>query len=195
MPAMHQKDDITLLLDRAAMGDRRAVDVLLPMLYDELRAIAEHQLRSERSDLTLQATALVHEAYMRMVNQDQVVWESRNHFLAIASQAIRRILVDAARARSAKKRGGDRQRLMLDTGMLIEEEKPADLVELDEALALLGERYPEKARIVELRFFGGLTIAEVSAVLDMPSRTVDRHWKFARAWLYRELNSAGDRPS
>jgi len=192
---MHQKDDITLLLDRAAAGDQRAVDVLLPMLYDELRAIAEHHLRSERPDLTLQATALVHEAYMRMVNQDRVVWESRNHFLAIASQAIRRILVDAARARSAQKRGGDRQRLMLDTAMLIEEEKSADLVELDEALALLGERYPEKARIVELRFFGGLTLVEISTVLDMPSRTVDRHWQFARAWLFREIRSGRDCPS
>lgn len=186
---MHQKDDITQLLDRVASGDRRAVDVLLPLLYDELKTIAEHHLRSERPDHTLQATALVHEAYIRMVNQDRVVWESRAHFLAIASQAIRRILVDAARARHAQKRGGDRKRLVLDTSMLVDQGRATDLVALDEALALLGERYPEKAKIVELRFFGGLTGAEVASVLDMPSRTVDRHWQFARAWLFRELDS------
>jgi RNA polymerase sigma factor (TIGR02999 family) len=185
---MHQKDDITQLLDRVASGDRRAVDVLLPLLYDELKTIAEHHLRSERPDHTLQATALVHEAYIRMVNQDRVVWESRAHFLAIASQAIRRILVDAARARRAQKRGGDRKRLVLDTSMLVDHGQATDLVALDEALARLGERYPEKAKVVELRFFGGLTGAEVSSVLDIPSRTVDRHWQFARAWLFRELD-------
>ncbi|MCR9218505.1 MAG: sigma-70 family RNA polymerase sigma factor [bacterium] len=188
---MHKKDDITQLLDQVAAGDDRAVDVLLPMLYEELRAIAEYHLKAERPDHTLQATALVHEAYLRMVNQDRVVWESRAHFLAIASQAIRRILVDAARARNALKRGGDRKRLLLDTGMLANENEHTDLVALDDALAKLHERYPDKARIVELRFFGGLTGAEVSTVLDIPSRTVDRHWQFARAWLFREL---GDHP-
>lgn len=192
---MTQQQDITQLLDRVASGDQRAVDILLPVLYDELRAIAEHHLRSERQDLTLQATALVHEAYLRLVNQDKAVWEGRTHFLAIASQAIRRILVDAARARNAQKRGGDRKRLQLDTSMLIDEPKPADLVALDAALAHLAELYPEKAKIVELRFFGGLTVAEVSAFLDIPSRTIDRHWQFARAWLYRQLSEQPENPA
>lgn len=192
---MHMPTDITLLLNRVAAGDDRAVDVLLPHLYDELRQIAEHHLRSERLDHTLQATALVHEAYLRMVNQDRVVWESRTHFLAIASQAIRRILVDAARARRAQKRGGDRRRVLLDTSMLADQQRPTDLVELDEALARLAERYPEKAKIVELRFFGGLTGAEVSSILGIPSRTVDRHWQFARAWLFRELNEGVGEPA
>ena len=192
---MHKKDDITELLDQVASGDDRAADVLLPLLYEELRSIAEYHLKAERPDHTLQATALVHEAYLRMVNQDKVVWESRAHFLAIASQAIRRILVDAARARNALKRGGDHKRLMLDTGMLAEEREPTDLVALDEALSKLQEQYPEKARIVELRFFGGLTGAEASAVLGVPSRTVDRHWQFARAWLFRELGGEAEEES
>ncbi len=187
---MNQQQDITQLLERVASGDQRAVDLLLPVLYDELRAIAEHHLRSERQDLTLQATALVHEAYLRLVNQDKAVWESRTHFLAIASQAIRRVLVDAARARNAQKRGGGRQRLQLDTSLLVDQQRPSDLVELDAALVRLAELYPDKARIVELRFFGGLTVAEVSAFLDIPSRTIDRHWQFARAWLFREMHES-----
>lgn len=189
---MRSQEDITQLLGRVASGDERAVDVLLPLVYAELRAIAEHHLRAERPDHTLQATALVHEAYMKMVNQDRVVWESRAHFLAIASQAIRRILVDSARAKKAEKRGGDRDRVLLDTHLLAEQERPTDLVALDEALERLGEVYPEKAKIVELRFFGGLTGAEVATVLGIPSRTVDRHWQFARAWLYRALSEADD---
>ena len=150
-------------------------------MYAQLLGMARSRFAGQSPSHTLQPTALVHEAYLRMVNQDRVVWESRAHFLAIASQAIRRILVYAARARNALKRGGNRKRLLLDTGMLADENEHTDLVALDDALAKLHDRYPDKARIVELRFFGGLTGAEVSTVLDIPSRTVDRHWQLSRA--------------
>jgi RNA polymerase sigma-70 factor, ECF subfamily len=185
--SMSENTQITEWLERISAGDRRAVDQLLPVVYDELRRLAESQLQRERGDHTLQATALVHEAYMRLIGQRNVVWKNRAHFMAVAAQAIRRILVDHARARGSEKRGGGRGRMSLDSQLEYDDTQATDLVALDESLNRLMKLYPDKARVVELRFFGGLTVDDVAEVLGVTSRTVERHWQFARAWLFREI--------
>jgi RNA polymerase sigma-70 factor, ECF subfamily len=187
---MNDKTQITDWLERISAGDRCAVDLLLPVVYDELRRLAESQLRLERGDHTLQATALVHEAYMRLIDQRNVAWRNRAHFMAVAAQAIRRILVDHARARSSAKRGGGRARISLDSQLLYDDTQATDLLALDESLERLKQQHPDKARVVELRFFGGLKNEDVAEVLNVTTRTVERHWQFARAWLFREV--AGD---
>ncbi|TVQ51038.1 MAG: sigma-70 family RNA polymerase sigma factor [Phycisphaerales bacterium] len=185
---MSHPSDVTELLHRASTGDRPAIDQLLPLVYDELRRLAEHHLKSERADHTLQATALVHEAYLRLVNQQQVQWKGRAHFMAVASMAIRRILVDAARARNAQKRGGQSSRLSLDRELVYDHHQATDLIALHDALDRLAHEHPEKARVVEMRFFGGLSTDECATVLGVTDRSIERYWQFARAWLFRALN-------
>ena len=180
---------ITQLLGRAAQGDAAATNELIPLVYDELRNLASHYLQNEHHrNHTLQPTALAHEAYMRLVGDEEVVWENRAHFFAAASQAIRRILVDHARGRHSLKRGGDRARIDLDKLAVASPSHDADaLLALDDTLARLGTFDQQKARVVELRYFGGLTVEQVAAVLGISERTVAREWRLARAWLRREL--------
>ena len=182
------RSDITRILRQASDGDDSAINRLMPLVYAELRALAENCLRRERPDHTLQATALVHEAYVRLIRQEDVEWQSRAHFFAVAAQAIRRILVDHARTRQRAKRGGDRQRVRLEEGLVLVNDRDLDLLALDEAMGKLADLHQRQARIVELRFFGGLRLKEVAEVLGISPRTVDGDWSMARAWLRRELN-------
>jgi RNA polymerase sigma factor (TIGR02999 family) len=169
-------------------GDSRAADQLLPMVYDRLRALAQELMQQERPGHTLQATALVHEAYLKLVDQQRAQWQDRAHFFAVAAQAIRRILVDHARGHGRAKRGSGRAKLTLNEELAATYDEVVDVVALDDALAQLAEGHPQHARITEMRFFAGLTIEESAAVLGMSTRTVDRHWRYARAWLYRALS-------
>ena len=178
----------TQLLTRLADGERSALDQLLPTVYDELRARAGALLAQERPDHTLSATALVHEAYLKLIDQHAARWQDRAHFCAVAAQAMRRILVDHARARKRIKRGQGR-RGTLDTELLIAFEQTADLVALDEAMAMLETVNADATRVVELRYFGGLTIEQTALVLGVSDSTVERQWRYARAWLYREIRS------
>lgn len=188
---MAQSVDVTQLLASASAGDRQALDQLLPLVYDELRALAGGMMLHERPDHTLQPTALVHEAYRKLVDQTRAQWQDRAHFFAVAAQVIRRILVDHARGHDRVKRGGGRSKLALDEGLVAAYENLVDLVALDEALEKLAVSQPQQARIVEMRFFSGLTIDETAAVLRISTATVERDWRYARAWLYRAL-SDGD---
>ncbi len=164
----------------------------MPLVYDELRALAEAYLQRERPDHTLQATALVHEAYMRLIKQEDVDWQNRAHFFAVAAQAIRRILVDHARGHQSAKRGGDRKRVHLDQNLTLPE-PDLDLLALDEALEELARLHERQARIVELHFFGGLSLKEVAEYLGLSSRTIDGDWYMARAWLRSKLRE-GSQP-
>lgn len=164
-----------------------SVERMVPAIYDDLRRMAEAALRRERPDHTLQATALVHEAYLRLVNQRTVEWQDRTHVCAVAAQAIRRILVDHARSRGRVKRGGGLNKLSLTDVGVGTGDDAIDWTDLDAALARLAATDPRKALVVELRFFGGLTVADIAEALALTPRTVERDWRFARAWLYREL--------
>ena len=179
--------DVTRLLARWGQGDREALDALTPLVYNELRRLAKAHLRRERPDHTLEGTALVHEAYLRLIDQHQVEWKSRNQFFGLAAELIRRILVDHARARVAAKRGGSSSKLYLDDAIVPAQEKDLDLVALDDALQTLARTDPQQSRIVELRYFGGLTIEETAEVLDISPATVKRDWVMAKAFLKREL--------
>ncbi len=185
---MSSTDKNTQVLTQGA--HRGTLDALLPEVYEELRRLAHMQLRSERQGHTLNTTALVHEAYMRLIKQKRVDWNNRPQFLGIASQAMRRILVDHARRRQADKRGNDRIVALDDTGTIVAEARTEDLVALDEALQRLAAFDPRQSRVVECRFFGGLNIEETSQVLGISTATVKREWAVAKAWLYRELHSA-----
>lgn len=185
------RTDVTLWLKKAGDGDDSAVNRLMPLVYDELRALAESYLKQERPGHTLQATALVHDAYVRLVKQEDVEWKNRAHFFAVAAQAIRRILVDHARGRKRQKRGGDRQRVRLDENVALVKSPDVDLLSLDEAMEQLAKLDPRQAQIVELRFFGGLSINEVASYLDVSPRTVDGDWSMARAWLRRAMQTEG----
>ena len=167
------------------------LDDVLPLVYDELRRLAAHYLRGERVNHTLQPTALVNEAYMCLAKQNEVVWRNREHFLAIAANTMRHVLVDHARQRGAVKRGGDRRQVTLHSWIRIEN-RDVDIVALDEALSKLSEFDAHGCRIIELRYFGGLTLEETSKVLDVSAATVKRRWTVAKAWLYRELKSGND---
>jgi RNA polymerase sigma factor (TIGR02999 family) len=180
--------DVTRLLDAAAAGDRQAAADLLPAVYDELRKLAAARLAGERGGHTLQPTALVHEAYLRLVGDQQ--FEHRGHFFAAAAEAMRRILVDHARRRKSAKRGGDRERLDLDAIDIAIADWPEDLVALDEALGRLAAVDPKAARLVHLRFFAGLPIPEVAEVLGISPRTADRLWAYARAWLHQAVRGS-----
>ena len=179
---------VTSLLARARERDRQATDELLPVVYEELRRLAGRFIAAEKRGATLQPTALVHEAYLRLVGSDRAGWENRAHFFAAAARAIRRILVDRARARGAARRGGDRP-LRLDTDAPLAGPGPSlDVLALDEALAKLATIDAQKARVVELRFFGGLSVDETAATLGVSASTVDRDWVFARTWLHRAMS-------
>lgn len=180
-------ENVTGILQEVCNGRDSAVARLFPLVYDELRALAESYLQRERCDHTLQATALVHEAYLRLVDQRDVQWQGRAHFFAVAAQAIRRILVDHARSHLRAKRGGNRRRVALDSSVAWSTGPNLDLVALDEALDRLAALHQRQARIVELRFFGGLSGDETAEVLGIAPRTVDGDWSMARAWLRREL--------
>ncbi|HEX4610459.1 MAG TPA: sigma-70 family RNA polymerase sigma factor [Urbifossiella sp.] len=181
--------DVTRLLDDAAAGDRRAAADLLPLVYDELRKLAAARMANEAPGHTLQPTALVHEAYLRLLGPtDDSRWDNRGHFFAAAAEAMRRILVDAARRKRAEKHGGDRQRTEL-IGVPAPDPRE-DLIALDAALTRLSVEDPQAARLVELRHFSGLTVPDAAQVLGISPRTADRVWVFARAWLHRELTES-----
>jgi RNA polymerase sigma factor (TIGR02999 family) len=183
--------DVTGLLVRWRGGDREALDALTPLVYDELRRLAKSYLRRERPDHTLDGTALVHEAYMRLVDQRNVEWRNRNHFFALAAELIRRILVDHARARIAAKRGGSNVKLSLDEALAPADEKDLNILALDDALVALGKADPQQSRIVELRYFAGLTIEETADVMEISPATVKRDWTTAKAFLKREMLRKG----
>lgn len=184
----------TGLLQEATRGSSDAAERLLPLVYEELRAMADRFLRRERPDHTLQATELVHEAYLRLIDQTRCRWQNEAHFLAVASQAMRRILVDHARRRKSDKRGGGQPKLSLDEAVTVgSDEMSVTLLALDLALGKLAVQHAEIARVVEMRFFGGLTNDECACVLGVSPRTVSRHWEFAQTWLYREMGGGGDR--
>ena len=182
-------ENITQLLIEVTNRNSAAVDVLLPLIYDELRSLAANYLRRERSNHTLEPTALVHEAYLRMVDQTQVNWQNRAHFFGVAAQMMRRILVDHARAHNAEKRGQDFQKLSLDENIDKTVERSSELIALDDALKTLAQMDEQKGRIVELRFFGGLSIDETAEVLGVSAPTVKRQWRMAKAWLYGQVQN------
>lgn len=183
-------NSITALLAELSAGNRDVESRLIPHVYGELRRLAAHYMRSERGNHTLQPTALVNEAYTRLVQQPQIPWQNRAHFFATASHLMRHILVDHARARRAGKRGGLQQQVTLDDALLPSPERTMDVLILDEALENLAQFDPRQARIVELHFFGGLTFAEIALVLKVTERTVKRDWSMARAWLKGELSKS-----
>jgi RNA polymerase sigma factor (TIGR02999 family) len=185
---MPTSGEITRTLVKVRTGDPAAETQLLSLVYKELRDLASQYFREQRSDHTLQPTALVHEAYLKVVESTAQCWDNRAHFFAVAARAMRQILVDHARRRRTAKRGGDRQRVALDEGIDTAHDKDHFLISLDEALVTLAECDPQQRTIVEMRFFGGLTVEETAHVLGISPRSVDRGWSFAKAWLYREMS-------
>ena len=178
---------VTQLLKEIQSGDKAALDQMLPLVYGELKKLASYQLRRERSNHTLQPTALVHEAYMRLINQREVDWRDRAHFFGLASQMMRRILVNHALANKAEKRGGSEVILSLDEVLNFSAQPGVDITLLDDALNRLERIDPQQSKIIELRFFGGLTVEEVAEVLNISSSTIKREWRIAKAWLYEQL--------
>jgi len=185
--------DITGLLLKWGSGNREALDELTPLVYDELRQLAARHLRLEHPGHTLQSTALVHEAYLKLIDQQRVQWQHREHFFAVASQVIRHILVSHARAQNASKRGGGKTVLAFDESFAVAGRREMDLEALDDALEALSKIDPQQGRIVELRFFGGLSIEGTAKVLGISPATVKRDWNVARAWLHRELSGKAGR--
>ena len=179
---------VTDLLARWRLGDREALDALMPLVYQELRHLARHYLRQERPDHTLQSTALVHEAFVRLVGQSPPEWKNRTHFFGVAARLMRQILVDHARSHRAAKRGGDSFKLTLNEALVGSKVKDLDILALDDALNNLAQLNPQQSQIVELRFFSGLSIEDTSEVLGVSPATVKRSWTTARAWLFREMN-------
>jgi RNA polymerase sigma factor (TIGR02999 family) len=186
---MSEPPTITALLIEWSDGDPKALDELTPLVYEELRRMARTYLRAERPDHTLQPTALVHEAYLRLIDQHSVTWQNRAHFFGIASQMMRRILVNHAIARARAKRGGKMQKLSLDQALNVTDQPEVVLLALDEALKKLEVLDPQQSRVVELRYFGGLSIEETAAVLNSSPATIKREWATARLWLRREIAS------
>jgi len=187
--------DVTQLLSQWSRGDHAALEALMPLVYGELRRLASAYLRRERPNHTLQSTALVHEAFMRLIEQQDVQWKSRAHFYGIAAQMIRRILVDYARAQHAEKRGSGAIKLELDEALAVPQDAGLDVVELSDALERLAGYDPRLSRIVELRFFAGLSIEETAEVTGLSPATVKREWVSARAWLFRELRGKKPNPA
>jgi RNA polymerase sigma factor (TIGR02999 family) len=181
-------DQVTQLLVRWRGGDCQALDALMPLVYAELRRLAHYYLQRERSDHTLQSTALVHEAYMRMLGQKLPDWQNRAHFFGVAARLMRQILVEYARGRQAAKRGGDACKVTLDEGALAPQKTDLDVILLDDALKDLAKLDEQQSRIVELRFFAGLSIEDTSEVLGISAATVAREWTTARIWLHREIS-------
>ena len=186
---MQTTKDVTILLNQINNGDSSAPEQLLPLVYDELRKLASGYLKNERPDHTLQATALVHEAYIRLVDWENVSWENRSHFFAVSAQVMRHILVDHARQKKAEIHGGNLQKLALDEAISFSSSREVDLVDLDDALKELEKLDERQSKIVELRFFAGLTIEETAHALGVSTMTVSRDWNFAKAWLFRRLNN------
>ncbi len=186
--------DVTRILAAIEDGDTRAVDELLPIVYNELRHLAARKLAQEPSGQTLQATALVHEAYIRLIGSERPDWDGRAHFFAAAAEAMRRILVERARRKARLKHGGGRKRFELDEADLIAEPESQRLLALDEALQRLAREDPIKADLVKLRYFAGLTVEQAAEVLGISRATADRYWSYARAWLYHEI-TRGDEAS
>lgn len=188
--------DVTQILSQIESGDPKAAEQLLPLVYDELRKLAAVRLAQEKPGQTLQATALVHEAYIRLVGSpvqcETTQWNSRGHFFAAAGEAMRRILIMNARRRCAEKRGGGRERFDLDPDKLPTADRDERLLAIDEALNAMEKEHPEKAKLVKLRFFAGFTIADAAAAMGISDTTADRHWSFARAWLQREMAKSLD---
>lgn len=180
-------DNLTDLLREWRDGDKAALDKLTPLVYDELRRIAHRYVRRERNGHTLQTTALVNEAYMRLAGERKIEWENRAHFFAVTARVMRHILTDYARRRSYAKRGGEARQVPLAEAYVMSEERAAELVVLDEALAELAKLDPRKGRVVELRYFGGLGLEETAEVLEVSLMTVRRDWRAAKAWLYRSM--------
>ncbi len=185
---MENKEDITRLLEELTGGNRAVIDSLMPLVYNELHQVAHMHLRKERKDHTLNATALVHEAYFKLVDQTRVNWQNRAHFFAIASQAMRRILINYAYQHKAQKRGGENVMVTFVDDQIERETKPEELIALDEALKELQKINERQSKIIEYWFFVGLTHEEISEVLNVSVPTVRRDWRLARAWLSRELN-------
>ena len=187
MPGDVSSENLTQLLTDWSNGDAQALEKLIPLVYRDLHRLAERYLRSESPSHTLQSTALVHEAYLRLIDQRNTRWQNRAHFFGISAQLIRRILVDHARARKAGKRGGDAAKIQIDESVAAPEQQNLDLVVLDDCLRALAEIDPQQARVVELRYFAGLTVEETAEVMRVSPTTVKREWRLARAWLHREI--------
>ena len=184
--------DVTRILNAIERGDAKATDELLPLVYEELRLLAAQKLSREAPGQTLQATALVHEAYLRLVGSDHESWENRRHFFGSAAEAMRRILVDHARRKKSRRYGGAHHRVELDGLEATVSEPPEDLLRLDEALTKLAEQDPDVAELVKLRYFGGLTLEQAAEIKGISRRTAGRHWNYARLWLYREVTCKND---
>jgi len=182
--------NVTGLLLQWGEGDASALEQLLPLVYDELHRIARKHMGHENPGHSLQATALVNEAYMRLVDAQNIAWRDRTHFLAVSARIMRHILVDHARARRYQKRGGDAVRVVLDEALIVSNEPAQDLVALDDALAALAKFDDRKSRVIELRFFGGLSVEETASVLNVSADTVMRDWRLAKVWLQREMRAA-----
>ena len=185
--------DVTRILNAIEKGDSQATNELLPLIYEELRILAAQKLSHEQPGQTLQATALVHEAYIRLVREDDRNWDNRGHFFTAAAEAMRRILVDVARRKKSQKYGGDRQRLDLDNLRVSSNSQPDDLIGLDEALTKLTNQDPEAADLVKLHYFGGLTLEQAAKMKGISRRTAARYWKYARLWLYREMTKGDEK--
>ncbi|QDV47816.1 RNA polymerase sigma factor [Stieleria neptunia] len=180
------------LVNQASSGNRPAADQLIQQVYEKLRALAAELLRHESPTHTLQPTALVNEVYLRMVDQNRVDWKATTHFYAISARMMRRILVDHARGKKREKRGGGRQRIELEDDLCVTHRNDEDVLAVDDAIVKLASLHPRQAEIVELRFFGGLSVAQVAETLGVSKRTVEADWTFLRAWLRRELSEAND---
>ena len=189
----HSPKEITQLLIAWGDGDEAALAQLTPLVHEELHRLAHHYMRSERAGHTLQTTALVNEAYVRLIDWKNVRWQSRAHFFGVSAQLMRRILVDFARSRAYLKRGGGVLAVSLNEAAFVSDDKGADLVALDEALLSLAKLNSRQSKVVELRFFGGLSVKETAEVLKVSSGTVERDWSLARAWLHRELSKSAIR--
>ncbi len=185
----HPPEEVSQLLIDWSNGNEAALDKLMPLVDRELHRLAHHYMRREKPGNTLQTTALVNEAYLKLIDQKQVHWKNRAHFFALSAQLMRRILVDHARGRQYAKRGGGAQRISFDETMVVSQEKGADLIALDEALDKLAVIDPRKSKVVELRFFGGLNVEETAEALHISAVTVMREWSMAKAWLYNSLNN------
>lgn len=183
------RNDVTRILHAVERGEARALDELLPLVYDELRLLASQKLSHESPGQTLQATALVHEAYLRLIGSEGNAWSNRTYFFGAAAEAMRRILVERARKKGSKKRGGDRHRVDFMSADVMAEESPDDLIAMDEALATFSETDPVRAELVKLRFFAGLSFEQAAELLDISPATARRYWNYARAWLYGRICS------
>jgi RNA polymerase sigma factor (TIGR02999 family) len=182
--------DVTRILNSIEQGDAKAAGELLPLVYEELRLFAAQKMAQEKPGQTLQATALVHEAYIRLVGDEIQKWDSRGHFFAAASEAMRRILVDKARRKQSKRHGGNHKKVDLNDVFLAIEDPKDDILAIDEALDKLSNEDPKLAEVIKLRYFGGLTLDQIASIMGIGRRTVDRYWALGRAWLYQEITQA-----